>query len=439
MSVTTLFTTTPRASPLHTRSPAVRRIAGALLLLLLPHPAASAQVAPAPRVQVGADRLLGEYAHLVRGKRLALVSNHSGRLSDGSHLADVLFALPGTPLRVLFGMDHDIRSNDYAALKDADSTRDVTTGLVKYNLYGAQHRPTRAMFADAQVVVFDIQEVGARFYEHINILGFVMDAAAEYGLEVIVLDRPNPISGFRADGFVTDSSARYRFGSYTFVPVIHGMTMAELARFYNGEQLLQGQRPVTLHTVPMVGWHRAMWFDETGLEWRKPSPNLLTLSSLLAYTGTCLFEAVNVSEGRGSTTPFEVVGAPWLDHVRAASMLNALKLPGVRFDTVTFTPVQQPFHGRPPELANEKLAGIVVHVLDRDTFRPYRAGVALLWAVQSLHADRLTWNDAVLDRLTATPRLKEMLLAGRTPNEIFASWDAEVRAFEVRSARYHLY
>ncbi len=416
-----------------------------LLLGLVPRtetaaqPAREGTAAQNARVQVGADRLLGEYASLIRGKRLALVSNHSGRLANGTHLADVLAALPGAPLRVLFGMDHDIRSNDYAAPKDADSTRDATTGVVKYNLYGERHRPTRAMFADAQVVVFDIQEVGARFYEHINILGFVMDAAAEYGLEVIVLDRPNPITGLRADGFVTDSSARFRFGSYTFVPVIHGMTMAELARFYNGERLLQGQRSVTLHTVPMVGWQRAMWYDETGLEWRKPSPNLLTLGSLLAYIGTCLFEAVNVSEGRGSPTPFEVVGAPWLDNVRAAAMLNALKLPGVRFDTLTFTPVQQPFHGRPPELANERLAGIAVRVLDRDTFRPYRAGVAMLWAVHTLHADRLVWNDAVLDRLTATPRLKQMLLAGRTPDEIVSSWDSEVRAFEARSAPYRLY
>jgi uncharacterized protein YbbC (DUF1343 family) len=404
-------------------------------------PAAALSVVAPPRapVVVGADRLLGEYAYLIKGKRLALVSNHSGRLADGTHLADALFRLPGAPLRVLFGMEQDIRTNDYAAPRDGERAIDATTGLVKYNLYGERHRPTREMFADAEVVVFDIQEVGARFYEHINILGFVMDAAAEYGLEVVVLDRPNPITGRHADGFVTDSAFRFRFGSYAAVPVQHGMTMGELAQFYNGERLLRGGRAVALHVVPMLGWQRDMWYDETGLPWRKPSPNLLTLQSLLAYVGTCLFEAVNVSEGRGSATPFEVIGAPWLDHARAAELLNALGLPGVRFDTLTFTPVQQPFHGRPPELAGERLNGIGVRVTDRDAFRPYRAGVALLWVVQRLHPDRLVWNDDVLERLTATPRLKAMLLAGRTPPEIFAAWQGEVASFEKRRVPYLLY
>jgi uncharacterized protein YbbC (DUF1343 family) len=217
------------------------------------------------------------------------------------------------------------------------------------------------------------------------------------------------------------------------------MTMAELARFYNGERLLQGGMTATLHVVPMTGWRRAMWLDETGTPWRKPSPNLLTLNSLLAYVGTCLFEAINVSEGRGSSAPFEMIGAPWLDHVRAAAMLNGLGLAGVRFDTVTFTPVQQPFHSRPPELAGERLNGIAIRVTDRGAFQPYRAGVALLWAVHRLHADRLVWNDAALDRLTATPRLKAMIIAGRTPEEIFASWRAEVAAFVVRRGKYLLY
>lgn len=420
--------------------------AGALLAEPLRPPTGRTTHSQTPRVAhvaapvtVGADRLLGEYAHLIRGKKLALVSNHSGRLADGTHLADALFKLPGAPLRVLFGMDHDIRSNDYSATRDEERAIDATTGLPKYNLYGSTHRPTRDMFADAQVVVFDIQEVGARFYEHINILAFVMDAAAEYGLEVVVLDRPNPITGRRADGFVTDSARRYRFGSYADVPVVHGLTMGELARFYNGERLLQSGRTVTLHVVPMLGWRRDMWYDETGLPWRKPSPNLLTAESLLAYVGTCLFEALNVSEGRGSETPFEVIGAPWLDHARAVSLLNGLALPGVRFDTLTFTPIQQPFHGRPPELAGERLAGIRLRVTDRNLFQPYRAGVALVWAVHRLHAERLVWNDEVLDRLTATPRLKQMILAGRTPKEIFASWQTEVDTFTKRSAPYRLY
>jgi uncharacterized protein YbbC (DUF1343 family) len=266
-----------------------------------------------------------------------------------------------------------------------------------------------------------------------------MEAAAENGLRVVVLDRPNPITGTRTEGFVADEPFLFRFGSYAPVPVVHGLTMGELARFYNGERLLRGGRAAALDVVPMLGWERAMWYDETGLPWRKPSPNLLTLESLLAYVGTCLFEAVNVSEGRGTDQPFEVIGAAWLDHRAAAASLDGLGLRGVTFEPVTFTPEQKPYHGRPPELAGERLNGVRLRVTDRDAFEPYKAGVALLWAVHRLHPDRLVWNDAVLERLAATRRLKDMITAGRRPEEIFASWGAEVDAFRERSAPYRLY
>jgi uncharacterized protein YbbC (DUF1343 family) len=336
-------------------------------------------------------------------------------------------------------MEYDVRSNDYAAPRDPESTVDRATGLPKHGLYGERHRPTPEMLADVEVVVFDIQDVGARFYEHVNILGFVMDAAAERGIRVVVLDRPNPLTGRRAEGFVPDDTALFRFGSYAPIPALHGMTVGELARFYNGERLLRGGRPAALDVVPMQGWRRAMWYDETGLPWRRPSPNLLTLESLVAYVGTCLFEALNVSEGRGTDTPFEVVGAPWLDAERAVALLTPLGLPGVAFDTTTFVPERKPYHGRPPEMAGERVRGIRLRVTDRDAFAPYRTGVALVWAVHRLHAERLLWNDAVLDRLAATHRLKAMLLAGHGPGEIAAAWQPEVAAFEARSAPYRMY
>ncbi|HET9983817.1 MAG TPA: DUF1343 domain-containing protein, partial [Longimicrobiales bacterium] len=390
-------------------------------------------------VTTGADRLFTEFAHLIRGKRVALVSNHSGRLADGTHLADALHRFPGVRLQVLFGMEYDIRSNDYSARHDPEAALDSATGVVKYNLYGETHKPTPEMLRDVDVIVFDIQDVGARFYEHVNILGFVMEAAAENGIDVVVLDRPNPITGVKQDGFVADDASLFRFGSYAPLPVIHGLTMGEMARFYNGEKLLRGGVTAKLHVVPMRGWRRAMWYDQTGLPWRKPSPNLLTLESLLAYTGTCVFEALNLSEGRGTDHPFEYVGAPWLDHRKAAALLNGVGLRGVVFEPVVFTPVQQPFHGRPPELAGERLLGVRVRVTDRDAFQPYRAGVAMLWAVHRLHPERLVWNDAVLERLTATNRLKAMILAGQPPRAIFASWRTELEAFRARSAPYRLY
>lgn len=434
-----------RGARVHRLAAAIGRLCATLLLAASPSAAAHAQSQPSPgslstaRVTVGADRLFGEFAHLVRGRRVALVSNHSGRLADGTHLADALAAHPDVRLVALFGMEYDIRSNDYAVPRDPEATIDRRTGVPKYSLYGERHKPTPEMLTGVDVIVYDIQDVGARFYEHVNILGFVMEAAAERGIEVVVLDRPNPLGGHGADGFVADSAAFYRFGSYTAIPALHGMTPGELARLYNGERLLRGGRTPTLHVVPMVGWRRDQWWDDTGLPWHKPSPNLLTLSSLVAYAGTCLFEAVNLSAGRGSDLPFELIGAPWLDHDGAARMLNSLALPGVRFVADTFTPRQREFHARPPVHAGELLRAIRVEVTDRRRLQPYRLGVAMLWAVHTLHRDRLVWNEAVLDRLAATPRLKQMLEAGSTPTEIFASWHDEVDTFVRVSTPYRLY
>ena len=392
---------------------------------------------------MGADRLFTEYASLIRGKSVALVSNHSGRLADGTHLADALHAgagkALGVRLTVLFGMEYNIRSNDYSLPRDPEHALDSATGVSKYSLYGERHKPTPEMLKGVDVIIYDIQDVGARFYEHVNILGFVMEAAAEQGIPVVVLDRPNPLGGRGADGFVADSAAFYRFGSYTAIPALHGMTPGELARMYQGERMLRGGVQGTLHVVPMSGWSRDMWFDDTGLPWQKPSPNLVAFSSLVAYAGTCLFEAVNLSEGRGSDHPFELIGAPWLDHQRAVAMLNGLNLPGTRFTAESFTPTQRSFHGRPPAFANQSLRGIRLHVTDRAVFKPYRAGVAMLWAVQSLHPDKLEWNDAVLGRLASTPRLKTMLQAGNTPQQIFAAWAPELARYEQRASPYLLY
>lgn len=391
------------------------------------------------RVTVGADRLIPEFSHLIDGKKIALVANHSGRLSDGTHLADVLFDYQNTELIVLFGMEFNIRSNDYSLPRDAESDTDPETGLPKHSLYGSIHKPTSQMLEGVEVIVFDIQEVGARFYEHINILGFVMEAAAENGIEVIVLDRPNPITGNYMDGFITDDEFLYGFGAFGKVPVIHGMTMAELALLYNGERMLRGDLQAELHVVEMQGWNRDMWFDETGIDWSKPSPNLPTFDSILAYAGTCLFEGLNISEGRGTEKPFEYIGAPWIDHHAAVRLLNDLELPGVEFETIEFVPERMPFHSRDPYLTGERCNGIYVNVTNRDLFEPYRAGIAMVWAIHELNADKMEWNEGTWDRLTGTRRLMNMIQAGSHPNEIFDSWEQELAAFRQMSEQYMLY
>lgn len=390
-------------------------------------------------VIVGADRLFTEFSYLIDGKKLALVSNHTGQMADGTHLADKLHAYPNAELKVLFGMNYNIRTNDYSLPTDAEATVDPETGLTKYSLYGTLHKPTGEMLRDVDVIIIDLQDVGARFYEHINILGFVMEAAAENDIEVVVLDRPNPITGLNADGFVTDDEFLYGFGAFGKVPVIHGMTIGEMAGLYNGEGMLRGGLQADLHVVKMHGWHRSMWFDQTGLKWIKPSPNLPTPESMLTYTGTCLFEALNISAGRGTEKPFQYIGSPWIDNSQVVRLLNELGLEGVIFDTVSFVPVKMPFHSKDPFLAGEMCKGIFINVTDRERFEPYRAGIATLWAIHKLHPEKLKWNDEVLDRLTGTRRLKTMILNGSQPDEIFASWEIELAEFKKTSQKYLIY
>ncbi|HQH23003.1 MAG TPA: DUF1343 domain-containing protein [Bacteroidales bacterium] len=392
-----------------------------------------------PQVVVGADRLFSEYNSLIDGKRVALVANHTGRLSNGTHLADALFQYPNVELKALFGMNFNIRSNDYSLPVDEDRTIDPQTGVRKFNLYGTQHKPTNDMLEDVDIIIVDIQEVGARFYEHVNILGFVMEAAAENNIEVVVLDRPNPITGLKMEGFITDDDYLFGFGAYAKIPVIHGMTMGEIAKLYNGEGMLRNGIRARLHVVEMKGWERHMWFDQTGLNWIKPSPNLPTPETMLVYTGTCLFEGVNISCGRGTPEPFKYIGAPWIDNGKVLNILNELGLKGVEFDRISFTPVKMPFHGQEPFLSGELCQGIYVRVTDRNAFEPYKTGIALLWAINKCHPEMIQWNIKTLDRLVGTRRLISMIQKETQPSEIFFSWENELSEFKKLSKEYFLY
>lgn len=392
-----------------------------------------------PKVTVGADRLFSEYEYLIKGKNIALVSNHTGLLSNGTHLADALFGYKDANLKVLFGMHFNIRSNDYSLPKDKEDDIDAQTGLPKYSLYGERHKPSNEALKDVDVIIIDIQEVGARFYEHINILGFVMEAASENNIEVVVLDRPNPITGLKTDGFITDDEFLFSFGAFGKLPVIHGMTMGEIAQMYNGGKMLRGGKEAKLHVVEMLGWQRDMWFDETGLKWIKPSPNLPDLNSMITYTGTCLFEGINVSAGRGTEKPFQYIGAPWIDNLTVVHTLNTLELPGVQFESIQFTPKKMPFHSRDPYLAGEVCNGIYVNITDRNLFDSYRVGISMLWAIHKTHPKIMKWDQETMNRLVSTTRLENMIYEDKTPSEIFASWENELKAFNETKTKYLLY
>ena len=382
------------------------------------------------RVRVGLDVLLEEGLPLLEGKRVGLITNHSGvdaRLRSG---IDLLRAAPWLRLTALFGPEHGIRGEAQAGVHLSSAT-DARTGLPVHSLYGSTRQPTPEMLEGLDVLVYDIQDVGARYSTYIATLGLAQEAAARAGLPFVVLDRPNPLGGVRMEGNLLEPGFE-SFVGYHAIPVRHGLTPGEMAWLYAAERGLP--TPVV---VPLRGWRRAMWHDATGLPWIQPSPNLPTLDAVTVYPGTCLVEGVNVSEGRGTTRPFELIGAPWVDPFALAEELESRGLPGVAFRPAYFTPMFSKYAG-------ESCGGIQVHLVDRDALRPVELGIHLLHALRRLYPDRLAWGQTRdgryrLDRLMGSDRPRRALDEGATVAEMMAGWDGQVRAFAERCRPQLLY
>ena len=384
---------------------------------------------------VGADILMNEKFDLIKGKNVGLIVNHTALLSDGTHLADAINENEEVELAVLFGPEHGVRGDTTGAVKDAIDTK---TGAPIYSLYGKSYKPAQEQLENVDVLIYDIQDVGARFYTYISTLGHVMEAAADAGIPVIVLDRPNPITGLKVDGFVTEDSMK-SFVAFGKLPVMHGMTVGEIAKIYNGEGMLGENKKADLTVVEMKNWTRDLWFDETNLRWVKTSPNLPVLETAVVYPGTCFFEGTNISEGRGTEKPFEFIGAPYADADSVAALLNKQNLKGVQFEAIEFTPEKLPQNAYAPKYTGEKCKGVYVNVVNRDTFEPVKTGVNLLWAFHKVNPDEFKWREKTIDRLAATPDLRKMINDGKTPDEIAASWKNDLEQFMSVRKNYLLY
>jgi uncharacterized protein YbbC (DUF1343 family) len=262
------------------------------------------------------------------------------------------------------------------------------------------------MLEGLDVLLYDIQDVGARFYTYISTMTYAMEAAAEAGIPFVVLDRPNPITGERVEGFVLEDSLKSFVGLHP-IPIVHGMTTGELASMINGQGWLKGGVRANLTVVRMRGWERSMWYDETGLAWISPSPNMRTLRTVVVYPGTCLFEGTNLSEGRGTDSPFELVGAPFIDAEEWAETLNGLKLPGVQFEPELFTPTGSKHSG-------VECRGVRVNVTNRAVFEPVRTGIWMLATALDLHRDKFAWRPQAIDRLAGTALVRQSVGEGRT-------------------------
>ncbi|MFI1940148.1 exo-beta-N-acetylmuramidase NamZ domain-containing protein [Streptomyces purpureus] len=380
------------------------------------------------RVRTGFDRLAADGYAALAGQRVGIVTNPTGVTADVRHVVDVMHADDRVDLVAVFGPEHGFRGTAQAGGSEGRYD-DPATGLPVYDTYLKSGRPLADIFTASGVdtVVFDIQDVGARFYTYIWTLYDCMVAAALAGKRCMVLDRPNPVTGRAALGPVLDR-AYATFVGREPIAQAHGMTVCELARLFNGEFLAE---PVALETVRMSGWRRGDFHDATGLPWVPPSPNMPTPDTALVYAGTCLFEGTNLSEGRGTTRPFELLGAEGADR-RWAEAANALALPGVRFREAYFTPTFSKFQGR-------TVGGVQVHVADRAVFDPVRTGIGLLVSAKRSWSGFAWRPDHWIDKLTGSARVRTLIDAGADTDEVVGAWSDDLAAFRQLRRGYLLY
>ena len=374
----------------------------------------------------GIEVLLNERLDLVRGKRIGLVTNHTGIDRRGRHDIDLLRALQGVKLVALLSPEHGIRGQAQAG-ETVSNTKDAASGLPIYSLYGQVTRPTAEMLSGVEVLLYDIQDLGVRFYTYISTMRECMEAAASKGIPFIVLDRPDPLGGEIIEGGLLDPQFKSFVGAYE-IPIRYGMTPGELARYYCEENDLH----LHLEVVKMKGWRRGDWYDQTGLPWVAPSPNIPDLESALVYPGTCLVEGTNLSEGRGTAKPFRIVGAPWIDGDWLARSLNERQLPGTKFLAASFIPTQSKFTG-------QTCRGVEIQIMDRTRFRPLPGTIELLKAVRSKYSEHFQWNRDHFDRLAGSSQLRLAIDQGQGTQEIILEWQHRLKDFEQKRQKFLLY
>lgn len=379
---------------------------------------------PATSVKVltGIDVLERNNFKQLAGMRIGLVTNHTGRNREGRQTIDVLSKAPNVKLVALFAPEHGIRGLVDDKVSDS---KDEATGLTIYSLYGESRRPKPEQLKDLDALVYDIQDVGVRFYTYISTLGYILEEAAKIKLPVFVLDRPNPIGGLDVDGPIADSD-KLSFVSYHTIPTRHGLTIGELAQLFNRQRKIGAD----VRVIKMEGWRRSMWFDETNLTWINPSPNMRSLTEATLYPGVGLIELTNVSVGRGTDTPFEILGAPWIQGDKLAEHLNQSAIPGVRFVPIRFTPNASVYK-------NEQCGGVNIIVTDRAAFRPLLAGMELALAMRKLYPN--DWKIDNYQRLLVNADTLERIKRGESARQIVDSWNDGLTEFRRARAEVLLY
>lgn len=387
-------------------------------------------------IKTGLDILLESKLDLLQGSRVGLIVNPASINSRFDHAADLFHQHPEINLTVLFGPQHGIRGETQDNMIEWETFLDKRTGIPAYSLYGETRKPNADMLAGVDVLVFDIQDVGTRVYTFIYTMALAMEAARDCGKRFIVLDRPNPINGVQIEGNLLEPEFQSFVGMFP-IPMRHGMTVGELALMFNREFEIGCE----LDVVKMEGWRREMWHEATKLPWVMPSPNIPTVDTAAVYSGSVMIEGTNISEGRGTTRPFEIIGAPFIDPYELIDELKKDNLQGVVFRPLHFQPTFHKFSG-------EICGGIQLHVSDRNAFKPVITGVAIISAIRRLYPGRFEWKqppyEYVYDKLpfdviNGSSRLREQIEAGTPVSEIEGSWRDGLNEFAERRGEYLLY
>ncbi len=389
------------------------------------------------KVRLGNEKLVNEYFNLIKGKNIGVIANHTSLLSDGKHLVDFLYENKNVSLVAVFGPEHGFRGAAPAGEK-IETTIDDKTGIPVYSLYGRINKPTPEMLKNIEVLVYDIQDVGARFYTYISTLYLCLEAAAENNIKFIVCDRPNPIGGVIVDGPIVKKEFE-SFVGIAPLPIQHGMTIGELALYFN--DLIESKigKKAILEVIKMDNWKREMLFDETRINWIKPSPNIIDLSTALIYPGTCLIEATNVSEGRGTDSPFLQIGAPFINSAELINELNKLNFSSLSFQSVQFIPTDIEGMASNPKFKDEKCNGIKIHILNTKNLYPVQFGLALISTLKKLYPEKFKINVSRMNRLTGNDEITKMLDSAVDYTEIINKFQSELTNFKQIRKKYLLY
>lgn len=384
------------------------------------------------KFRLGVEVLLQDKIDLIKGKRVGLITNPTGVDQELNSIVDSLYKNPNVKLTALYGPEHGVRGSAQAG-QYVESYIDEKTGVPVYSLYGNTKKPTPEMLKNIDVLLFDIQDVGTRYYTYIYTMALAMEAAKENNIPFIVLDRPNPLSGTKVEGPVLEEPYSSFVGEYA-IPVRHGMTVGELAELFNKEFNIGAD----LTVVKMDGWKRNMYYDETPLDFVLPSPNMPTLDTALVYPGACLIEGTNISEGRGTTRPFELIGAPFINSDDLAAKLNSFHLPGVKFRAASFIPTTSKF-------VNKLSNGVQIHVTDRNSYKPFETGLYIVKTIHDMYPKDFQFRApgtngiSFFDNLVGNGSIRAGIEAGKSIEEMKAEWQPGLDKFMDVREKYLLY